>query len=233
MLFTLYIGPGTSGTVDVTDAQFYTARIMDIGRLVADTSIVNTTKSGYGGTVTPPTPPATKKQYTSVWQSNYGATYKGNGDRRTDTTYMVQGYNSTNGDGAAYCGFTGAAIQGETSKTITTALSGATVTAVQVYLYANHWYYNSGGTARIGYHGQTGVASSKPSANYQQFNVTGWKKPEGRWVTIPKAWWSGIKSGAIRGITLGSAGTTNKLYYGRFDGPGGAHPPKIKISYTR
>ena len=174
------------------------------------------------------TPPPTKKTYTSSWVASTSESYNGSNGARTDTTDLVQGYNSFNGDGHAVVIFGAANSTGsETGKSIATALSGATLSKAEVYLYANHWYYNSGGTAIIRAYNSTSLSSATPTGTTKQ--SSGWPKPGGRWVDI-----TSIATTAIRGITLGKSGGTNLLYYGRFNYQGNSSgKPTLRLTYIR
>ena len=191
--------------------------VYDEGPFIEDTGIDRTVA----------VPVASKRTYQSVWTATNSESYKGNLSARTDTTDLVQGYNSANGDGHAVVVFGGTASSGETTKTIASALSGATISKVEVYLYASHWYYNNGGTAIIRAYNSTGLSSSTPTGTI--VHSTGWPKPGGRWVNI-----TSIATTAIRGITLGKSGGTNLVYYGRFNSHANSSgKPAIRITYVR
>lgn len=164
------------------------------------------------------TPPPTKKTYVKTYTTTTGATYKGDGSKRTDTTDIVQGYNSYNGNGKGLWIF----------PSMTADLAGSTVSKVEIYAYANHWYYNSGGTARIHLHGYSSAPASSPSLTYCT-QSSGWPKPGGRWVTLPSSFYAGFISGAYRGFGMGPAPSNDLLYYGRFN-RGGA---QIRVTYIK
>jgi hypothetical protein len=140
---------------------------------------------------------------------------------------MYQGYySSTWGTQKASVGFG--------TQPYTDMGSTAKVSKVEVYLYANHWYYNAGGTAHIGTHTATGASSTQTSSN--NLTVASWPIGAGKWVTLPSSWNSGWNSATpYRGITLGGdlGSSTSKTYYGIFDGVGDTHPPQLRITYTK
>jgi hypothetical protein len=107
---------------------------------------------------------------------------------------------------------------------MTSALSGSTINYVRVYFNFNHWYYNSGGTARIGLHAHTAVPATF-SQSGTVVTSSGWPKPGARWVDIPSIHWDNIKSGVYRGVSL--EGDNTYQTYGLAD------PPVIEISYTK
>lgn len=111
-------------------------------------------------------------------------------------------------------------------NSMTGELSGATIHDMQVYVYFDHWYYNSGGTARIGLHGYVGAVPSTFPGTTWILDSGGWPKPGGRWLTIPSAYWDGFKSGTYRGITLGVNANTLTNY-------GIASDAKIYVRYTK
>jgi hypothetical protein len=162
----------------------------------------------------------------------YTKTYKALWSRR----YGNAGYT----DGAMYQGYysdtwgTQKSMVGFGTQPYTDMGSTAKVSKVEVYLYANHWYYNAGGTAHIGAHSQT---SAQTSSTYSgNLTVASWPVGAGKWVTLPSSWNSSWNAATpYRGITLGGdLGTsTNKTYYGGFDGFGGAHPPQLRITYSK
>ena len=170
----------------------------------------------------------------SIWNATWSGSYNNAGNYNSFFGNGInQGYySSTNGIQKGMVGFAGNAASGETTKTITAALTGATITEIAVYLYANHWYNNSGGEAIIGVHGQ----SSRPAT----FSYSGstsspsWPKPGGRWVVLPSAWWAAFATGSNKGVTVGGGlVSTSHLYYGKFDGVGQTYPPRLRAKYTR
>ena len=172
----------------------------------------------------------TKQTYTSTWIASSSGTYRGDQSKRSDTTDLVQGYNSSNGDGHAVVVFASAnSTGGETGKSIATALTGATLKKVEVYLYANHWYYNSGGTGLIRAYDSTTVPATGTTPTGSLKSVGSWPKPGGKWVDI-----TSISTTAIRGVTVGKAGSTNLLYYGRFNGASASSAkPQLRLTYTK
>jgi len=219
------------GLMDVT------TRLLDPpGSNVIDTTTPVPT-SGATVPVADPPPPA-KQTYRSSWQANGSATYKGSGAKRTDLTDEVaQGYyGSTNGNQSALLTFTAANSTGdETGVTISSALAGATVSRVEVWLYATHWFSYAGGTARIGYANATAVPSTFSSAK-PYVSASGWKRDTGRWVTITSAALAkALVAGTCRALTVGPGIGTSSTYYGRFVSATGtsSRRPTIRITYSK
>lgn len=177
-----------------------------------------------GGTTTPVAP---VQSYVKTWTSTGWAMYQGSGARKTNAEDVKQGYSSYDGDAKGLWVF---------PNTITSTLSGlpyTAITKVRIYLYANHWYYNSGGTARLRSHAATSIPGSwgsGPASWTTLGDSTKWPKPGGRWVDITTtAVKQRLVGGTFKGIGVGPAGTTNLLYYGRFNGAGA----KIEVTYRR
>ncbi len=108
---------------------------------------------------------------------------------------------------------------------MTGELAGATIHYVRVYFNFNHWYYNSGGTARIGVHGHTGLPGSFGSVGPMTAFSGGWPKPGARWVELSAGHFDGFRTGQWRGVYLEGDGT-----YGTY---GYADRPTLEIRYTK
>lgn len=179
------------------------------------------------GTGSPPT------QYTKTYSANGSASYQGDDDERAGIAECYQGqYSSTNGNQYSVILFP--------YSTIASDLSGATINKVEVYLNNNHWYYNSGGTAIIGYHNSATTPSSftYPSST-DNITRSSFTYGQAKWVTVDNSIGTAFKNGTAKGILLGkgqtSGGTlsTDKLYYGYFAGNGQSGEPQLRITYTK
>lgn len=111
------------------------------------------------------------------------------------------------------------------SSAMRSALSGSTIEKFEAYLENAHWYYGSGGTARIvpndgSYKGVGFGTTNVESAN--------WPRYAGRWVTIPSSWYPYIASGTYRGLST-YATSTGLTYYGQFKGS----PTKFRVTYRK
>ena len=173
-----------------------------------------------------PTAPTTKKTYTSSWIASNSESYGNFGARPEADLY--QGYYSSNqGHQWASIVFASANSKGgEVGKTIASALSGATVKKVELYLKNNHWYYNSGGTAYVRAQNSTSLITSTPTGTPKAFS--GWAKGAGKWVDI-----TSISSASIRGVTLGKAPSTSLTYYGQFANHTSSSKPQLRITYEK
>jgi len=169
-----------------------------------------------GGEVTAP---AVKKNYDQTWNATGIRSFLGSGGTYAfNTQYMYSGlqYGTSNGDLSSMAIF----------PSLTSTLSGATITGIWVYVYYDFWYYGGGGDAYIGMHGQTALTSTKPTKTYSHAVSTGWPRAAGRWIKMSSSTYAGWVSGTHRGITLGGSGGSYERY-------GYAHDPKIRITWTK
>ena len=176
-----------------------------------------------GGTApTPPPPPAEAKQtVTNTYAATWGRTwYQNDGQVRTDVgSDLIQGYWSYGN--VSSIGF---------PAQIATDLAGSTVSKIEVYLYAYHWGQSTG-TAYIGVHGDASLPASFSYSGIHQ--AGGWKRGEGRWVTLPSTWYPAFITGTNKGITLGGGAPANQSVYGKFRGYNHPENPKLRITYTK
>ncbi|WP_435058528.1 hypothetical protein [Streptomyces sp. bgisy060] len=184
--------------------------IEDLGPYMPETGLYNTG----GGTATPP-----KKTYTKTYSASWSGSYA---SRSSYNSYYgnkcVQGYySSNNGMQAALIGFPSA---------LNTDLSGASIEKAEVYLYYDHWYYNSGGKAVIKAHKH----ASRPSTFScdSESKTISWGKNVGKWVDITSV----FDSTSWRGIAL-DPNNSDKTYYGRAQGVGQSYPPKLRVTYIK
>ena len=193
--------------------------IDDIGKGIPHTPSFN---PGGGSNPAPPPPVPVKQNYVQQWGANDSRSYTGgNAIYNYNTGQMYQGLSPAGyGNLKSIATFAG----GSLGQWMVDALAGASINYVRVYFNFNHWYYNSGGTARIGLHGHTSIPGSF-SSNGVVVDSGGWPKPGARWVDIPSQHWWGFQSGAYRGVSLEGDGG-----YGTY---GYADRPTIEIGYTK
>lgn len=207
----------SGGPAKILDAQYI---LEDVGPYIPTRAVAR--QDAY---VSPSDPTPTdqgsgsnsEKEYTKTWTASWSASYE---DRNGYISYygsqVRQGYfSSTWGIQAALVGFD-----------LGSTLTGATIKKVEIYLYASHWYYNSGGTAVIRTHG----LSSRPSTFSSESGAkkVAFKVGQGKWVNI-----TSIFENNDRGIALDPGNTTNREYYGRFHGAKESNKPKLRITYTK
>ena len=165
------------------------------------------------GGVSPPPP---KNTYVSQYTAYHNMNYKGDNTQYLfDTGRMYQGLSP-----AGYGNLKSIAL----FPSMTSDLSGATVNYIRVYFHFDHWYYNSGGTARIGLHGHGGVQSTFSGSGIAATS-SGWPKPGARWVELPSSVFAGFKSGAYKGVYLEGDSTFGTYGYSQL--------PTIEIGYTK
>jgi hypothetical protein len=218
----LTVKTGGGGSVNINDVwgQAPQMLIEDLGPSSGNPASINTGGGSLGGgTPQPPPPPPPQQYFTEIGTDNRG-TYRGNSTQRGDTGDVIQGWDPSgfNGDGYGWFGFGNLPnIYGHVDR-------------VDLYIYWNHWYYNSGGTAIISpiMAGNGAALNSLKLRN--DWYVPGWPKPGGVWVTVPNDWWSlfaATSSPRAYGIGLGPSGGTNETYYGR------ASDCRLRIWYTQ
>jgi hypothetical protein len=96
-------------------------------------------------------------------------------------------------------------------RDMTADLRDATITNMQLYCYARHWYGQTG-TATIGVHGWNGIPGSF-SSNGQWGEFGGWARGEGRWVNIPSYLWPAFQKGTHRGISFQTGQNSSYGYW--------------------
>lgn len=177
----------------------------------------------YQGPPPPPPPPPTQQYYVDLGPVGKKS-WRGDGSLRDDLGGLdiVQGWDPSgyNGDGRGTYWFTLPDITG-------------TVDRVDLYLYASHWYYNSGGTAVIGITDRRGEDSNPPLFK-PEWRVGGYPKPGGKTVTLWSDWYPFFRGtgnanydGRASTIRLGPSGGTDLNYYGRFS------DVRLRIWYTQ
>ena len=198
-----------------------------------------------GGTTTEPStpPPASKKTYTSTWTSNSyqsrrGVSVYGNYTINTSAPsgYGLAGYySSSNGNQYTYIGFTGSnSTGGETGKSISSAISGASVSKVELYIRNSTFYANAGGQQRFGMTTMTGqpssgAASAPPSSGFTS-NIS-FSTGEGKWVTLSATALSYLTGGGRIAI-VGPGTSSSNTYYSKWYMTG-TYVPKLRITYTK
>jgi hypothetical protein len=141
---------------------------------------------------------------------------------------MVQGNSGDGylGDARGLVGFNDSQIRKD--------LAGATIKSCHITLYANHWWENNGGTARIGTHDYSGRPSSITGSRLtpQRISSGGWPKPGKRKVSLGTGIGNEFKSGSARGIMVGPTNDSHDQY-GRFNGNGQSNEPVLTIVYVK
>lgn len=225
-------GTGTiriSNRIQTNTPKMWRLRVMDIGEDTPDTW---TSNSGILGNTSAPPSSSPALKYTTTWKATSSKTFSGGQPNSFYKNKMSQGYWPSGGQRVGAAAFNGANSTGsEKNKTVSQALSGATIQRVRVFLYANHWYYPSGGTARIGLSSHSSMPSTLSSTS-PTVTVGGWSANSGKWVTIPTSEFSKLKNGG-RVVTVGPGSNNSYTYYGVFNGYNESSPPLLEITYTK
>jgi len=172
----------------------------------------------------------TSQQYTKTWDCIWTQTYRKSGTKRTDyrAEKLCQGQYVTEPWGImrSLCGF-------DDGSRIRNELAGAKIIDVKLYLYAEHWYYYSGGTVYIGYHNHSSKPDTFSESKYRAVTATYSARGQGKWIDLPNSFAEGIRDGDYKGISI-FANSTSMNYYGIFSGVhDGNNKPKLKITYEK
>lgn len=223
--FLLTTERGAGATGSDTETVINSSAVVPIQLTVADIGPAGPVSGGYqagggtyysGGGGGSPTSVTQKYDTGNIAPAGHW-TYRGNGTLRTDTSDVVQGWDPSgyNGDGKGGWNFNIPNISG-------------TVNRVDLYLYNNWSYYNSGGQALISLVSNANTPSPatlqgawNPGRNYP--------KPGGVTVTLPSSWYSSFKGKTSIGLYLGPSGGSNETYYIRSAGPSA----RLRIWYTQ
>ena len=192
--------------------------VQDIGPAVPDT--------GYSvGT-------AAVSQFVSQWKASVSRSYDKNGsDSNAD---YQQGILRHGGDALTHSAFVcnDGAFSGEKGKTIAQALTGATVTKVEIGVQSLYWSNATGGTLTLLPLGATSIPATDTSPGDPKKGVE--KKFTTRsqwlWTTVPTSWITPTSTGVRLGPTW-FYGPTNQGYFANHRHP--SAPPQIRITYTR
>nr|DAF28186.1 MAG TPA: hypothetical protein [Caudoviricetes sp.]DAR93621.1 MAG TPA: hypothetical protein [Caudoviricetes sp.] len=176
------------------------ALLRDLGAAVEPTLQIN--KSVSLGKTVPQAQPTPKRNRRSVYPATWWKAYSNGVQDNAWTDSLPQGI---------YGGRTYNSLVG--FQDMTGDLRGATITNMQLYCYARHWYGQTG-TATIGVHGWWQGIPGAFSSNGQWGEFSGWGRGEGRWVTIPKYLWPAFQNGTHRGISFQTGANSS---YGYFD----------------
>jgi predicted nucleic acid-binding Zn-ribbon protein len=163
------------------------------------------------------------KEYTKTYTSNnteVWALVGGSNQQVTSSTYHKNRLRSGRGGSSNYHSYA-------FFPDMTGDLSGATITNIQMYVYYEGDYPS--GSAPVGIHNHalttTGGLPSRTHIADHTFQMG-----QGKWITIPNAYWAGFKSGTYRGITVGStASGTIMNFHSHYSG----NKPKIRVTYRK
>lgn len=197
--------------------------VEDIGSavLVTNTATIN---NGGGGSSSVTT-------YTKTYSGNWSQTYNESGSQKSGDTCDQGDIGDSAGNRRSLIGFPYSSIMSD--------LSGATLLSIKLTLYAEHWYFDSGGTAVLGTHDYTAKPSTWADSRVIQNRTTvaSWPKPGKKVVTLSNATFGAdFKSGAAKGIAIGPGNSSSLTYYGKFSGTSASttsNRPVLTITYTK
>lgn len=194
--------------------------------------IITTAPGGTGtGTPLPPAPVQTST-HRSEWAASWSQTYRQSGAQRSEDTLHVGYADSYNGRQTSLVGFPFA--------TIRSALAGASITKVELYLYATHCWWNAGATVSIGSHTAGGSApGSMGSINrtlvsnvHVRGSDHGGESDTARWKVINTGFGNWLRDSSCNGVVL-QAPNDNATYYSTLGGVGSSAPaPRLRITYV-
>lgn len=225
-----FLGQLGNATINPTTNSLAIFLVEDLGVPKTDTVVLNDAGIPAAGSSLPGGGTTPKTEYTKTYACTWSGTFRSNGDYSSSHgATIVQGDSGADNwlnDARGLMGFNYAQIMSDTS--------GATIKACYVTLYANHWYWNDGGTARIGTHNYTARPGSISSSRYsaQRVSSSSWPKPGKRKVSLGTTIGNEFKSGAAKGIILGPT-DGSKRQYGRFNGNGQSSEPVLTIVYVK
>lgn len=192
--------------------------VQDIGPYVPDT--------GY------PVGSAAVSQFVSQWKASVSRSFdKAGADSNAD---YQQGILRHGGDALTHSAFVcnDPAFFGEKGKTIAQALTGATVTKVEIGVQSLYWSNATGGTLTLLPLGATSIPATDTSPGDPKKGVE--KKfttrSQWQWTTVPTSWITPTSTGVRLGPTW-FYGATNQGYFANHRHP--SAPPQIRITYTR
>lgn len=196
--------------------------------------IITTAPAGSTTGVALPAVPAQPRSHLDVWTAAWSQTYRGNGAQRPEDALHV----GAPGSGDSYNGNQTALI-GWPYATIVTALSGATITSVEIFLYATHCYWNGGSTMSVASQINTAAPGSLSGINTGAINNVhvkgsdqGGESDAARWKRVSNQFGARLRDGTSRGVAL-IAPSTNPSYYSILGGVNAGPAPKIRIGYVK
>ena len=184
--------------------------------------MTSTTMWNVSGPSVPPAPPTQTYTATKSFAATWGASYRADGSKRTDTDDLFQGLSSSgsyNGNQESLCGFSVSGIP-----------AGATIISATLTAYATHWYSNGGGTAIIGTHTYSSEPGSSPSTTEDRLRYTWNTKTGSRTISLGTTIGGQLLSGTAKGICFGPGPSGSTAYYGSFAGTG-SYRPSITLKY--
>ena len=148
--------------------------------------------------------------YEKYYPSSSWCSYYGTGAQVASSSmyynYVTQGQYGTATQGAARGLWT--------FPNMTSDLSGATISAAQIYIKNEHTRWGAGATAYLFTHGNTSVPTTLSASTTNQITQA-FAKGQGVWIELPSSHFAGLKSGAIRGYGLYTTSSDDYGYWNK------------------
>lgn len=173
------------------------------------------------GQVADTTPATGRKTHTKTYKATWSRTWRGSSVESSPE--IRQGHSG---------GYLRSTIGLPTR--IQSDLSGSSIAKLELYLYANHWYYHSGGTLFIGSHGSSTYQSTFPGSLATETSAKWSTKSGGKWITLPASWYPYFANGTYKGITIGGlVSSQSSSYYARINGYSMSNAPQLRATYVK
>lgn len=191
--------------------------------------IVTTAPGSSTSGVGVPTPPAQTMTHQQTWGAAWSQTYRSNGAQRSETLLHV-------GNGADSFNGTQTALIGWPYATIASALTGAVISAVEVYLYTTHCWWNGGSTLNFASQFNTAAPGTLTGINtgvLSSGHVRGADQGGGgAWLRVSTQFGGFLRDGTSRGMALVPT-SADPSFYAILGGVGSGNPePQIRITYV-
>lgn len=237
---------GTGSLTPVGDPFYLSCYDEGYGYPMGTGKLINTTVQNAGS---PPAPPASTKTYVTSWICNNSQTRRGtsgfgnntvNPTTYTGSTTMLAGYYSgSNGNQYDFLEFTAAnSTGGEVNKTISQALTGATLSKVEIYVKNISYPANAGGSGSMRFAATTftalpaASAQAPPAVTYTANQA--FTNGQGRWIQLPAAAVTAIKTSGGRVLLVGPGSSTSQYYYSKWNNHAASSgKPQIRLTYTK
>lgn len=172
----------------------------------------------------------------SVWEANQTMAYNSDGSNRTDEAYAGYGgpnpitvgdcYGADNNNYSIAI-FNSVAISGETTSTIDTALTGATILKAELYVHCAYAESTYGLDLDVRTHTLTTLMNTVPTGTAVTKNDI--SEGSGKWINITSIW-----DTTKRGVWYGPGATMAASYHGHIRGAdAGSGRPRLRITYRR
>ena len=193
--------PNGSWYINASTARKNYLTVEDIGPAVGATTTLYQDRPD--STPSVPTPKAFDITFTS---NAHACFFTGTSNRVTDGKLYQGSYNWSDNRETAYY-----------FPSMTSALSGATISSIYLSAKSGHWWYGAGGTGRFHVHGQTAGATTGGMNKNHIGDVANWPRSATRGIYVPSYLFDMYKNGTLKGFGFRSD-SLDPLYYGTFWG---------------